>query len=718
MKVIKDFLVSAKSHFSHKSYENIKEALRISINSTGGNLRYNGDPFFYHEIGVAQIVIDELGMGSVSVVCALLHEAVRKDKISLKDVKERFSNEHVEILMGMNNISTVETKTSQSQIEHFKELIVSYSTNPRIILIKLADRLEVMRSLGCFPEQKRVKKSWETLHLYSQLAHKLGLYKMKSEMEDISLMYLEPISYANIKENLEKSAGERENFIEHFIAPINRELQKAGFTYTIKGRTKSVYSIWRKMKKQRITFDEVYDVFAIRIVVDCEQEKEKPQCWHTFSIVTDFYKPNTERMRDWISIPKSNGYESLHTTVVTNDGKWVEVQIRSLRMDEVAERGIAAHWKYKGVTGGEVNSEQWLSRLREMMESVEIEGDKIKFETDTVLGTKEVFVFTPDGDIRKLRKGATVLDFAYDIHSGLGSKCVGAKVNHKNVAIKEVLKNGDLIEILTLKNQKPKADWLNIAVTSKARSRIKAFLREEETKMSKLGREELERKVKNWKLVIDIETSGNILMKYYKQKSVLDVYGLIVNEKISMTEVKDVLTRHVSGELSLKTTEDRVEKKDKKQSSSSKDYLIIDNKLKGIEYKLAKCCNPIYGDDIFGFVTVLGGITIHRTDCVNGATLNERFPYRVIKSAWNNDKSSGSFSAKVTIESDDVMGLEHSIRDVLKDLKIAIRGLNMNYKADGVESVLTAEVSSIEMLDSIIHKVIKIKGVKKVYRTK
>ncbi|MFI3267821.1 MAG: RelA/SpoT family protein [Rikenellaceae bacterium] len=720
MNKIKDFLVSVRSNFSSHSYDSVKEALKIAIKCSEDRKRYNGDPFYYHEVGVAKIVIDELGMGSVSVVCSLLHEAVRSKNITLEEVTKKFSSEHAEILMGMNNISTVKTKTSQSQLENFKELIVSYSTNPRIILIKLADRLEVMRSLAEFPEAKRAKKSWETLHLYSQLAHKLGLYKIKSEMEDISLMYLEPVSYSHIKENLEKTAGERENFIEFFTAPVIRELDKANYKYSIKGRTKSIYSIWRKMKKQRISFSEVYDVFAIRIVIDCPKESEKAQCWHSFSIVTDFYKPNTERMRDWISIPKSNGYESLHTTVVTNEGKWVEVQIRTKRMDEVAEMGIAAHWKYKGVSGGEASSEQWLSRLREMMESVEIEDDKIKFETDKLVGgTKEVFVFTPDGDLRKLRKGATVLDFAYDIHSGLGSKCVGGRINHKNVPIKEVLKNGDLVEILTVKNQKPKADWLTFAVTSKARTRIKAFLREEETKMANLGREELERKVKNWKLPLDIETSGNVLMKYFKQKSILEIYGLIVDEKISMTEVKDVLTKHVNGELALKVTEERNDKKEKevtRREENASDLLVIDGSLKGIEYKLSKCCNPIFGDDIFGFVTVLGGITIHRTDCVNGVSLHERFPYRVIKAAWGKEGVSRSFSSKVVIESDDVLGLELAIRDVLKNLKITLRGLNMNYEKDSVKITVTTEVSSIESLDSIIHKVLRIKGVRKAYR--
>lgn len=717
MQKIKIFLSQVKDRYSENSYKIIKEALRYAIKYDTKNKRYNGDPFFYHSIGVASIVMEELELGSTSVVSALLHDVIRTKALSLEVVREKFSKDHVEVLKGLNNISTVETKESDTQIEHFKELIVSYSTNPRIILIKLADRLEVMRNLGSFPKNKIAKKAWETLHLYAQLAHKLGLYKIKSEMEDLSLRFLEPIEYAMIEKKLDETAGAREDFIGEFISPIIKEFDKTNYKYTIKGRTKSIYSIWRKMHKQHVTFDEVYDVFAIRVVLDCARESEKAQCWHTFSVVTDFYKPNTERMRDWISIPKSNGYESLHATVVTDEGKWVEVQIRSLRMDDVAERGIAAHWRYKGVEGVGVSSEQWLSRLREMMESVDIDGDSLKFETDAVSGTDEVFVFTPTGDIRKLRKGATILDFAFDIHSDLGSKCVGGRINHKNVSIKEVLKNGDLVEIATVKSQKPKADWLNIVVTSKARSRIKFYLREEETKMAKLGREELERKVKNWKLPLEIEASGTVLMKYYKQKSVTDVYGMIASDKVTMAEVKDILTKHVNGELSLKVTEERIEKITKKKSENSSDCLIIDQTLKGIEYRLAKCCNPIFGDEIFGFVTVLGGITIHRQDCVNGFRLKDKFPYRVISAAWSSAQASGLFSAKIVIESVDVLGLEHSIRDVLKELKISLRSMNMSYAGDLVTVVITVEVSSISMLDSIIYRVMKIDGVTKVYRS-
>lgn len=714
MNTVKEFLKLTKDRFSDASYKKIKEALRIAI-SLDTSLRYDSTPFVGHAIGVARIVCEELGMGATSVISAILHDVVRTQSYSLEQVQENFGPECAEVSKGLANISAVETKPSKEQVEHFKELIVSYSTNPRIIIIKLADRLEVMRSLGSFPDDKRAKKSWESLNVYSQLAHKLGLYNVKSEMEDLSLRYLEPDSYSAIENALAATAAERDSFISAFTAPIVEALKVANVNCTIKGRTKSIYSIWRKMHKQNVTFEEVYDVFAIRIVIDCPEPQEKSHCWHTYSIVTDFYKPNPERMRDWISIPKSNGYESLHTTVVTTEGKWVEVQIRSLRMDDVAERGIAAHWRYKGVEGGKLNSEEWLGQLREMMENVEVEGDQMNFNTQLLSGTREIFVFTPTGDLRKLPEGATLLDFAFDIHSNLGARCVGGKVNHKNVSIKEVLHNGDLVEVTTVKNQKPKADWLTFAITGKARSRIKAFIREEEASEARLGREELERKIKNWKLNIGLEESTNILTKHYKAKSTTDIYSMIVGQRVSMAEIKELLQRHLSGENITRHTEERAAPKISKKSDSG-DCLIIDERLRDVEYKLARCCNPIFGDLVYGFVTVQSGITIHRNDCVNGSKLKERYPYRVLDAAWGEGRAGGVFSAKVTIESKDVMGLEHSIRDVLKDLNIALRSLNMHYFDGAVISTAVVEVRSITMLDSVIYKLLRVKGVSKVYR--
>lgn len=690
--------------------------MSVAAEASGDERRYNGDPMVCHAVGCARIVVEELSMGVVSVVAALLHDAVRVGRISSEEAGRRFGDQCRETLEGLTRISAVESKPDKEQIEHFKELIVNYSTNPRIILIKLADRLEVMRELGHFPEHKRARKSWESLHIYSQLAHKLGLYKLKSELEDLSLRYIEPESYAHISQKLEQTASERDSFIASFTAPIRRAMDAAGITYSIKGRTKSVYSIWRKMRKQHIPFEGVYDVFAIRIVIDCESEKEKPLCWHTYSMVTDFYKPNPDRMRDWISIPKSNGYESLHTTVVTDDGKWVEVQIRTRRMDDIAERGGAAHWRYKGVEGNASGSEEWLSHLRQTLEVLKSQDDIINFNEQPAPGNAEIFVFTPTGDLRKLPGGATLLDFAYDIHSGLGNTCVGGKVNHRNVSIREVLHNGDLVEVTTVKAQRPKADWLTFVVTGKARSRIKAFLREEEASRARLGREELERKLKNWKIAMVLDEATGVLVRHYKFKTVIELYAAVADERIALGDIKDVLSRHLAGDNVVRHTEERGAPKER-QSARADDCLIISENLRDVEYKLGKCCTPIYGDDIFAFVTVHGGITVHRKDCRNGEVLCRRFPYRVLEAAWSDERSGGSlFSAQVVLVCDDVMGLEHAVRQELKALGVALRGMKMDYGDGMVTMQLTVEVRSVAMLDSVIHKLQVIKGVRRVSR--
>ena len=492
--------------FNEQSRQAVMEAFEMARTALDGMVRYDGTPLFDHSVRTAEIVISEIGLGRNSTISTLLHDVARLGLADADEIEKRFGSIPVSILEGLNLISKVHTKVSMSQADNFRDLIVSYSTDPRIILIKLADRLEVMRSLAMFPEGKQRKKSWESMNLYAQIAHKLGLYSIKSELEDIALKYLEPEDYAYISRRLEETAAERDEFIAGFVAPIRERLDAQGIQYHIKGRTKSVYSIWRKMKRTGVSFDEVYDIFAIRIIVECPTESEKQLCWSIYSIVTDFYTPNPDRMRDWISIPKSNGYESLHTTVVTKDGHWVEIQIRSERMDEVAERGIAAHWRYKGVHGSGSRNDEWLARLREIMEE-STNKSQIANKIDTESTSEEVFVFTPAGDLRKLPKGATVLDFAFDIHTHVGAACTGAKIGGRNVSIKEELHNGDIVNIITAKTQKPKADWLNYVVTAKARNKIKACLREEEAKVARFGREELERKLKNWKLSIPMRSS-------------------------------------------------------------------------------------------------------------------------------------------------------------------------------------------------------------------
>ncbi|HJB84446.1 MAG TPA: RelA/SpoT family protein [Candidatus Alistipes merdigallinarum] len=707
------FLKIARSVFDNTVYNVVQSALCLAVEQLRGMTRHDGTPFVTHAIDTAIIVIQEVGLGRNSTVSTLLHDVVRLGLMDAGQIGERFGKQCVGILQGLCNISEVDPKVASDQADNFRELIVSYSTDPRVILIKLADRLEVMRKLDIFPLEKRTKKSWESLNLYAQIAHKLGLYNIKSELEDIALKYLEPKDYEYISRRLSETAAEREEFIRKFVKPIEEKMQHLGIKYHLKSRTKSIYSIWRKMKRMHIGFDEVYDLFAIRIIIDCPREQEKAQCWGIYSIVTDFYTPNPDRMRDWLSIPKSNGYESLHTTVVTDTGRWVEIQIRSERMDEIAEHGVAAHWRYKGVSGGAMGTEEWFAKLREIMETTQHQEIAQKF--DAKLSSGEIFVFTPNGDLRKLNEGATVLDFAFDIHSNLGASCIGGKVNHRNVSFREVLRNGDIVEILTSKTQKPKADWLNFVTTSKARNKIKAYMREEQAKAASLGREELERKIKNWKLSITMDDAVVTLCKYYKLKTGTELYGQIAQQKIILPDIKEILTRYLNGTLD----EDHALKEPVafKVSSDSSDALVIDESLSNIEYKLAKCCNPIFGDEIFGFTTVNSGITIHRQDCPNAIRLKERYPYRVLPARWQQNAAKGAFVATIRLQADDTTGLVNKIAEVInRDLKVNIRSMNLSSSGGVLSGLINIEVTGTQLVDAVIYSLMRIKGIQRVFR--
>lgn len=707
------FLKIARSVFDDTVYDVVCSALRVAVDQLKGMTRHDGTPFVTHAINTAIIVIQEVGLGRNSTVSTLLHDVVRLGLMDAEQVGERFGEQCVGILQGLCNISEVDPKVESEQADNFRELIVSYSTDPRVILIKLADRLEVMRKLDIFPREKRKKKSWESLNLYAQIAHKLGLYNIKSELEDIALKYLEPKDYEYISRRLSETAAERKEFIRAFVKPIEEKMQHLGIKYHLKSRTKSIYSIWRKMKRMHIGFDEVYDLFAIRIIIDCPREQEKAQCWAIYSIVTDFYTPNPDRMRDWLSIPKSNGYESLHTTVVTDTGRWVEIQIRSERMDEIAEHGVAAHWRYKGVSGGAMGTEEWFAKLREIMETTQHQEIAQKF--DAKLSSGEIFVFTPNGDLRKLNEGATVLDFAFEIHSNLGASCIGGKVNHRNVSFREVLRNGDIVEILTSKTQKPKADWLNFVTTSKARNKIKAYMREEQAKAASLGREELERKIKNWKLSITMDDAVVTLCKYYKLKTGTELYGQIAQQKIILSDIKEILTRYLNG-----TLDGDHELKGPvafKVSSDNTDALMIDESLSNIEYKLAKCCNPIFGDEIFGFTTVNNGITIHRQDCPNAIRLKERYPYRVLPARWQQSAAKGAFVATIRIQADDTTGLVNKIAEVInRDLKVNIRSMNLSSSGGMLSGLINIEVTGTQLVDAVIYSLMRIKGIQRVFR--
>ena len=729
-----DFRKLVANTFSVHSTEMVDSALCFAAEALEGfgARRYDNNPMLDHGVAVARIVVEEIGLGRNSTIAAIVHDVVRiatqhhSERLEeyCATIRRDYGEEVLGIALALCKISDIKLKASKEQASDFRDMIVSYSEDPRVILIKLADRLEVMRSLDLFPEKKRRTKSWESLNLYAQIAHKLGLYSIKSELEDLSLKYLETETYNHIVHELKESEAERMAFIERFIAPVRALLDRDGIKYHIKSRTKSVFSIFQKMRKQKVGFDGVYDIFALRIIIDCPRESEKRLCWTVFSHVTDLYTPNPERMRDWISIPKSNGYESLHTTVVTEDGRWVEVQIRTERMDEVAERGIAAHWRYKGVKQGGMGAEEWLQRLRTLLEDTTSESIAHRFDAKPSSG--EIFVFTPSGDIRKLPEGATVLDFAFDIHTSLGAICVGGKVGGRVVPIKEQLHNGDICEVLTRKDQTPKADWLSICVTQKARTRIRAYLREEQQKHARLGREELERKLKNWKFDIAIDEAVGYLCKYYKVRRGNEVYTLIADQKVDIGAVKNILTQWLSGEAdearrqaAAEVEERKARLREERETDAPRrtDALVIDERINNIEYKLGRCCNPIKGDDIFGFVTINSGITIHRSDCPNARRMRERYPYRVMEARWRDD-AVGAFRVTVAITAADIPGLATIIMDTAtKELKLSVRGINYAPKGDGMATAqLTVEVPSSSIVDMLLHSLRRIKGVKNVYR--
>lgn len=721
-----------RSGFSPESREQVDRALEYAAEKLAGETRYDGLPLLDHGAAVARIVIGEVGLGRNSTIAAILHDVVRighgklatKEFLALtSEIDELFGAEVVGITGGLCDISETRLKTDQAQANNFRDLIVSYSRDPRVILIKLADRLEVMRSLAIFPRDKWRKKSWESMNLYAQIAHKLGLYNIKSELEDIALKYLEPSDYEHIVTKLAETETERKAFIERFLQPVTERLDKLAIRYHVKSRTKSVFSIWNKMRKQHVPFEGVYDIFAIRVIIDCPPELEKQQCWTVYSVVTDFYTPNPTRMRDWISIPKSNGYESLHTTV-SADGRWVEVQIRTERMDAVAERGIAAHWRYKGINQGARTSEEWLSQLRELIEET---PQALAQRFDAKPSSGEVFAFTPNGDLRKLPEGATVLDFAFDIHTNLGATCVGGKVNNRTVSIREELHNGDIVEILTQKNQTPKADWLNFVVTAKARNRIKSYLREEQAKHARMGREELERKLKNWKLACTIDEAVAYLGKHYKLKTGTEVYGLIATQKIELGTVKELLIRELSGaaeeerraaaaEAERQKSAAREQSPENASASRHGDALVIDNRINQIEYKLARCCNPIRGDEIFGFITIHSGITIHRTDCPNARRMRENYPYRIIEARWRS-QAEGAFRATIRIVAADLTGIGNHITEVIsRDLRLNIRSMSFSSEGGTATGIVSVEVPDAGIVDRLIHAVLRIKGVQKAYR--
>ncbi len=672
-------------------------------------------------LSTALILLEELNLGKASVVSKILYEAIDAGFYKEEKVEPNFGKQVASIVHGLIKANQLYRKNTSIETENFRKLLLTLAQDVRVIIIMICDRLYLMRKLDEYPGEDRVQIAREASYLYAPLAHRLGLYGIKSELEDLSLKYTNRDIYKEIAKKLNETKRSRDKYIHEFITPLKAKLEAAGFKFSIKGRTKSIYSIWNKMKKQNTPFENIYDLFAIRIILDTSLEKEKSDCWQVYSIVTDMYQPNPKRLRDWLSIPKSNGYESLHTTVMGPEGKWVEVQVRTERMDEVAEKGLAAHFKYKGVKS-ESEFDSWLANIREVLENPEANAVDYMDDFKLNLYDKEVFVFTPSGDLQRLPKGATVLDFAFHIHSNLGGRCVGGKVNGKNVPIRYVLANGDQVEILTSQSQKAKKEWLNIVQTSKAKTKIKQILREEESANVDLGKELLKRRLKNWKIDYD-ETLVTKLTKKLGYKTVSEFYQDLAGEKLDLHRIRDQYLEiekrenHPYSEQESRSADAFEHVSNLEEISSKEDVLVIDQDLKGIEYTLAKCCNPIFGDDVFGFITVQGGIKIHKTDCPNAPQMMSRFGYRFVKARWTG-KSGGNYPSTLHVIGNDDIGIVTNITSLIqKESCIALRSISVD-SVDGLfRGTITVMVSEVKDLDNLIKKIKMIKGVKSVSRS-
>lgn len=707
-------LKAAKSSLGPGDNKKIRRALDLALEACRDNSTLTGEPEILHALSVAVIIAEEMGLGPTSIITALLHDSYNRLGMSAQQLEKEFGRKVVEILEGFSRITGINSMQASYQAENFRKLLLSLADDVRVILIKLVERLEYMRNLDNVPEKERLPLASETYFLYAPLAHRLGYYNLKSEMEDLSVKYLEPEQYNYVEGRLKQTTASRNKLIREFSGPLNEALEKQGFKFTIKSRTKSVHSVILKMKKQGVEFDEVYDLFAVRIILESPPENEKSDIWRVYSIVTDLYQPNPSRMRDWISVPKSNGYESLHTTVVGPRGKWVEVQIRSSRMDEIAEKGLAAHFKYKGVKG-EGGLDTWLTRMREILESSEKEDDAFLDQVRSGLYTDEVFVFTPNGDLRQLPAGATVLDFAFDIHTAVGSSCVGGKVNGKNVTIKYVLQNGDHVSIIRSKSQRPKQDWLSFVVTSKAKTKIKQALNEERTRAAAEGKEILMRRLKNWKIAYGDAVIQKLIL-HFNFKTAQDLYVLIESGKMDLLQIKEVLLK---GETpaTIEPVPELTEKEAKEATGTQySDYLVIEDRVEGLDYRLAKCCNPVFGDSVFGFVTISEGIKIHRTGCPNANNLMARYPYRVVAARWTKTKNPASFTAIVKITGVEDIGIVNKIADILSGYNVSVRNFNYSLDEGMFEGSLNIMVPNNDVLYGIIRKIHAIKGVLKASR--
>jgi len=694
----------------------IRKAFDMALESHKDMRRKSGEPYIYHPIAVAQIAAEEIGLGTTSIVCALLHDVVEDTDVTLDDIEREFGKKVAKIIDGLTKISGVFDTNSSLQAENFRKMLLTLADDVRVILIKLADRLHNMRTMEFMPRDKQLKLSSETVYLYAPLAHRLGLYAIKSELEDLSMKYTERETYQFIKNKLNEKKTEREKFIRDFIGPVKTVLEEQGLVSDVFGRPKSIHSIWNKMKKKAIPFEEVYDLFAIRIILDSAPDHEKADCWKAYSIVTDLYRPNPDRLRDWVSSPKANGYESLHTTVMGPRGQWVEVQIRTKRMNEIAEKGFAAHWKYKE-SSTDSGLDQWVQKVRDMLKNPDANALDFLDDFKMNLFSDEIFIFTPKGALIQLPLDATALDFAFEIHTDVGASCIGAKVNHKLVPLSYKLQNGDQVEVITSSKQTPKEDWLNFVVTAKAKAKIKSALKEERRKVAEDGKEILERKLKSLKITYN---SDNIykLSYYFKLTSPQDLFYNVAKGLIDMKDLREFVASEKIIEIKPqdKIEADQVQNLLRNIKAKDSDILLIGEEMQKIDYKLANCCNPIPGDDVFGFITVSDGIKIHRTNCPNATKLMSNYGYRIVKARWTNQQEL-AFLTGLRITGIDDVGLINKLTTVISnDFKVNIRSITVDSDNGIFEGSIMVYVNDTNHLDNLIKKLNAVKGITAVTR--
>jgi len=692
----------------------VAEAVEIAASTYSPQEKHFDEPLVMYYCELARVASCEMGLGSSAVICALL-SGIREGTEGWKKVETLKDPAVRNVIKGLSRVSALHGRDFTGQAENFRKLLLTLADDGRVILITLAERLLMMRNLDKLPEKERLPVASEAYFLYAPLAHRLGYYNVKSEMEDLAMKLMEPSEYGEIETLLRSTTNSRNKLIREFSLPLTQRLDSLKIKYEIKSRTKSIHSIWQKMKKQGVAFEEVFDIFAIRIILDAEAAHEKSACWQVYSVVTDLYQPDPSRMRDWISVPKSNGYESLHTTVGTQTGRWVEVQIRTRRMDEIAEKGLAAHFRYKGVKG-EGGLDAWMAQMREVLGTLEKDGADFLGEIRPGLYSDEVFVFTPKGEVRQLPAGSSLLDFAFEIHTQVGSKCVGGKVNGRNVQLKYKLQNGDHVSVITSRSQSPKRDWLGYVITHKARSKIKQALNEEKVKLAVEGKEILTRRLKNWKIPYGDHTVTRLLEEY-GLKTAQDLYFEIAIGEIELLQAKKVLLRSEESESAPVTAKppEHAEQHEEPSSSQS-DYMVIDEKVEGLDYKLSKCCNPVFGDRVFGFVTVLEGIKIHRASCPNADYMISNFPYRVVRARWTRLDASRGFLTSVKVTGVENLGIVTRISEILSEYKLSVK--NFTYKMDNglFEGKIELLVPNVNVLYSVLKKIQSVKGITRAMR--